>query len=184
MAPDHPFSRWVTALEVPPEGSHLSLVADAEERAALACLVRVPEIAGFTVELDLRPWRRGGLVVTGVIEAALTQVCVVSLEPFETALREEVEARYVPAGSAVLAADSAGGRRSRHAADLDAPDELIDGKADVGALAAEFLALGLDPYPRKPSVELPVEMSGEPAATSRPFAALAALRTRGSRGQK
>ena len=30
------------------------------------------------------------------------------------------------------------------------PDAIVDGKIDLGALAAEFLALGLDPYPRKP----------------------------------
>ena len=34
----------------------------------------------------------------------------------------------------------------------DAPDPIVDGKIDLGALAAEFLALGLDPYPRKPGV--------------------------------
>ena len=30
------------------------------------------------------------------------------------------------------------------------PIRVIDGKIDLGALAAEFFALGLDPYPRKP----------------------------------
>ena len=30
---------------------------------------------------------------------------------------------------------------------------MIDGKIDLGALAAEFFALGLDPYPRKPGAE-------------------------------
>ncbi len=34
----------------------------------------------------------------------------------------------------------------------DPPDPIIDGKIDLGALAAEFFALGLDPYPRKPGV--------------------------------
>ena len=36
--------------------------------------------------------------------------------------------------------------------DEDEPDPIIDGKIDLGALAAEFFALGLDPYPRKPGV--------------------------------
>ena len=31
----------------------------------------------------------------------------------------------------------------------DAPDPIVDGKVDLGALAAEFIALALDPYPRK-----------------------------------
>ena len=35
-------------------------------------------------------------------------------------------------------------------ADEDEPDPIIGGKIDLGALAAEFFALGLDPWPRKP----------------------------------
>ena len=34
-------------------------------------------------------------------------------------------------------------------------EPLIDGKVDLGALATEFLILGLDPYPRKPGRDLP-----------------------------
>ena len=37
--------------------------------------------------------------------------------------------------------------------DVDAPDPIVDGKIDLGALAAEFMVLGLDPYPRKPGAE-------------------------------
>ena len=57
-------------------------------------------------------------------------------------------------------------------ADEDEPDPIIEGKIDVGALAAEFFALGLDPYPRKPGVEF-VALAESPPADS-PFAALAA----------
>ncbi len=35
----------------------------------------------------------------------------------------------------------------------DPPDPIVNGRIDLGQLAAEFLALGLDPYPRKPGVE-------------------------------
>ena len=45
----------------------------------------------------------------------------------------------------------------------------INGKIDLGALTAEFFALGLDPYPRKPGVEF-VAPPGEDASDS-PFAA-------------
>ena len=53
----------------------------------------------------------------------------------------------------------------------DPPDPIVDGKIDLGALAAEFLALGLDPYPRKPGVAFdPPEPQG---GRDSPFAALA-----------
>ena len=37
--------------------------------------------------------------------------------------------------------------------EYEPPDEIVNGKIDLGAVAAEFLALGLDPYPRKPGVD-------------------------------
>ena len=37
--------------------------------------------------------------------------------------------------------------------DYEPPDEIVNGQIDLGALTAEFLVLGLDPYPRKPGVD-------------------------------
>ena len=54
--------------------------------------------------------------------------------------------------------------------DDDEPDPIVDGKIDLGALAAEFFALGLDPYPRKPGVAFEPPAEPEPEAT--PFAVL------------
>ena len=56
------------------------------------------------------------------------------------------------------------------------PEPLIDGVVDLGALATEFLILGLDPYPRKPGAvfELPQDVKPDPG----PFAALAGLQGR------
>ncbi|MND03201.1 hypothetical protein D3C83_229160 [compost metagenome] len=56
---------------------------------------------------------------------------------------------------------------------------LHGGTVDLGALAAEFLVLGIDPYPRKPgaSFEAPAT-ADDPAA--HPFATLAALKKKGS----
>ena len=56
-------------------------------------------------------------------------------------------------------------------ADEDEPDPVIDGKIDLGALAQEFFALGLDPYPRKPGVAF--EQGAESAPADSPFSALA-----------
>ena len=52
---------------------------------------------------------------------------------------------------------------------------LIGGAVDLGALAVEFLMLGLDPYPRKPGAvfeEPPQDRKAEAGA----FAALAKLK--------
>src|SRR5271156_3377550 len=59
------------------------------------------------------------------------------------------------------------------------PEPLIGGVVDLGALATEFLILGLDPYPRKPGAvfELPQDVKPEPG----PFAALAGLKDKHGR---
>ena len=45
---------------------------------------------------------------------------------------------------------------------------------DLGAVATEFLLLGIDPYPRKPGAVFDAPPAGDPS--SHPFAALAALK--------
>ena len=55
-------------------------------------------------------------------------------------------------------------------ADEDEPDPIVDGRIDIGALAAEFFALGLDPYPRKAGVAF--ERPAEPEGEATPFSAL------------
>jgi hypothetical protein len=53
----------------------------------------------------------------------------------------------------------------------DQPDPIVEGRIDLGALAAEFMALGLDPYPRKPGAAF--APPAEAAGADSPFEALA-----------
>ncbi len=62
----------------------------------------------------------------------------------------------------------------RKLTDEDPPEPLVGGSIDLGALAVEAVALGLDPFPRKPGAE-PVDLTIGDAGES-PFAALAALK--------
>ncbi len=61
----------------------------------------------------------------------------------------------------------------------DPPDPILDDTIDLGAVAVEFMVLGLDPYPRKPGVHFDDMVIGEkdaPAPSA--FAALARLKDR------
>src|SRR5262249_62155601 len=62
---------------------------------------------------------------------------------------------------------------------VDEPAVLAGGVIALGAIAAEFLILGLDPYPRKPDAIFQASAVGEDPA--HPFAALAALKKRQGR---
>ncbi len=62
----------------------------------------------------------------------------------------------------------------------DLPDPIVNGRIDLGALAAEILVLSLDPYPRKPGAAFadPTPEAAEPPEAS-PFAMLRDLGRKG-----
>jgi uncharacterized metal-binding protein YceD (DUF177 family) len=172
MASEAPFSRKVRVDALPNEGLALTIEADADERAALAALCRLPAIAELAARFVLQRAGRAGVRVTGNVHAEFTQTCVVSLEPFAATLDEPVEARFAPPAAKSAARRGATRRRAEIVAldGEDPPDPIVDGAIDLGALAAEFLALGLDPYPRKPGASFaPPEPEGGAAS---PFAVL------------
>lgn len=176
MTNDVPFSRLVRAEPLPKDGLNQKIEADAAERAALAALNGLPAIAKLTANLTLRKSGRDGVRVTGEVHAELTQTCVVSLEPFEVVVDEPVDVRFAAPREVETA------RRKEAEAkvdvanfddDIDPPDPIVDGKIDLGALAAEFMALALDPYPRKPGADFDQPDLQEPKDL--PFDALADL---------
>ena len=168
-----PFSRQVKVDALPADGLSQTIEATADERAALAALNHLPAIVSLTASFTARRSGRGGVHVTGDVRAEVTQVCVVSLEPFAATVDEAVDVRFAPAEAAEAAR-----RVKEDDAEMvevggeDPPDPIVDGKIDLGALAAEFFALGLDPYPRKPGVAFdpPEEAQGGEESA---FAALA-----------
>jgi len=176
MTEAQPLTRIVRIDALPKEGQAVTIDATAAEREALAKLYDLPAIAALTATLRVEPAGRGGARVTGEVRGELTQICVVSLEPFATTVEEPVDVRFAPAADEDSARRAARESLTLSVADEDDPDPVVDGRIDLGALAAEFFALGIDPYPRKPGAQFvtPVEQ----AAPDSPFAALAARRTR------
>lgn len=153
---------------VGPSGRQERIVATAAECAALARRFGIPGIAAFEAVLSLSPDRDGAIRAEGRIEAAVTQSCVVSLEPVEQRVSAPVVLRFLPPGA-------------EPDEDPESPDEIeTDGDMlDLGEAVAEQLALALDPYPRHPDAALPPEATEAPAPEPprpSPFAALARLR--------
>ncbi|MGH6665701.1 MAG: YceD family protein [Pseudolabrys sp.] len=157
--------------DIPDTGLHLEIEAPAAARDAVAELAGLRDLPQLTAVFDLT--RQGaGVHVTGRVSAKVGQNCVVTLEPVENAVEETIDLDFAPS-QAVATDKNAKTTRKRAAAD-DPPEPLVDGALDLGALATEFLILGIDPYPRKVGVEFAapkVEDAGE-----HPFAALQALK--------
>ncbi|HEY8567338.1 MAG TPA: DUF177 domain-containing protein [Beijerinckiaceae bacterium] len=168
-----PLTHPVPVDRLPALGTEVTVEASEAERAALAQDFGIPAIKVLTGRFRVKALPGGqGVKVTGRVRGEVTQICVVTLDPFDGALDEEVDVDFVPAGDPRRRPDPAPDDEEQ-----DAPDEIVDGRIDLGALTAEFLALGLDPYPRKPGVDF-VQEAG-PALES-PFAALAKLKGEGS----
>lgn len=146
--------------------SEFLVEADTAECAAIARRLHIPAVHSLACRFSLH--RDGSRVAArGVLQAVVVQDCVVSLEAFESELREDFEVVFVPSGSEANPED-----------DLLGLDEVPyeNGIIDLGEATVEQLALGLDPYPRRPDATLP---SADPREEpEHPFAALARRRPR------
>ena len=96
MTEERLFSRVVRVDALPREGQVVTIEATPTEREELASFYRLPAIAALTATLRLEPWGRGGARVTGSVHGELTQVCIVSLEPFPATVDEDVDVRFAP----------------------------------------------------------------------------------------
>jgi uncharacterized metal-binding protein YceD (DUF177 family) len=167
MTQDLPLSRPLSVDAIPGLGLDMVVEAKDTERALLARaygLVSIDRLVG-TFRID----KRGRTVhVTGTVKATVMQTCVVSLEPFPAEVDETVEVKFVEPPTRER--DEEG----EHEVQLDAPDPIVGGRIDLGAVTAEFLSLALDPYPRKPGTDF---AWGAPEADEEsPFAGLAGLK--------
>lgn len=193
-AGEPPFSRPFSVDELlrrPDEPVKIEAASD--ELAAVAREDGLVAVGALAAEFKIA--RQGKEIrVTGEVRAHVTQECVVTLEPFDSDIVEPVDVRFAFAPAPAAPEPKAGERMSRrrsaqaqerrgpppapefpeHEQD-DPPDPIVDGKIDLGALAAEFMALGLDPYPRKPGAEFQ-EIHADESASESPFAGLARLK--------
>jgi hypothetical protein len=166
----------VTVEEVAETGQHFDLVADAPVRAAIAKMAGLRDLPRFEANFDVT--RRGsGLHVVGSISATVGQNCVVTLEPLANEVEETIDLIFEPPQQLAEASDPDGQKRG---VKWDDPEPLVGGVIDLGALATEFLILGLDPYPRKPGAVF--EAPQDAKRDQGPFAALGRLAKRQDNG--
>ncbi len=157
------------------DGVTRTLTPDEEARQAIARRLDLRELPSFAAEIRVMPWRSGGAVLTGHIEADVVQTCVVTLEPVPAHVADDFEVRYLPPS---MIEPVKPGEELEFDAEDDDPPEALEGPdgtlIDAGEVAVQYLSLALDPYPRKPGAELPDEAKGE--AEPSPFAVLEKLK--------
>jgi hypothetical protein len=160
-------------------GQQFALAADAEVRAGIAQMVGLRDLPRLEADFDVSRQGADGLRVIGRVSATVGQNCVVTLEPLANEIEETVDLIFMPSAAADPAPAESDEDDGVRDGKWDDPEPLIGGQIDLGALATEFLILGLDPYPRKPGAVFEPPRDFQPEES--PFAALAG-RTKGRDG--
>jgi hypothetical protein len=150
-----PVSFPVHVARLPQKGVSLTIEADSVQLAALAEEHGLLSVKDWRAELEVKPWKRNGVKIAGRVRADIVQACVVTLDPLDAHIDEAVEGLFLPE-------DSKLGREGfGHAGEIlldadgpDSPETFSGDTVDAGALAEQFFALAIDPYPRKPGVSL------------------------------
>lgn len=169
--PAAPWSVLVKLADITETGRRVTVEADAAARGALAGALGVDSVQRAGATFDLSAWGRDGVHVAGRVTATVSQSCVVTLEPVVNEISEDVDVDFAPEPAAVARPKS----EEEAPSSIEGPDPLVGDSIDVGALATEYLILGVDPHPRKPGIAFDAPKA-EDAAEGSPFAALAALK--------
>ena len=147
----------------------IEIDADAQERAALAKrfdLIGIEKLTGkFTIRRDA-----AGIVAEGRVAAAVTQTCSITGDPLPATIDEPVALRFV--------AEEDSGQDEVELGDSDIDVIPYDGGTiDLGEVAAETMALALDPFPRGPNAEVLLKEAGVLSEEQAgPFGVLAGLK--------
>ena len=169
MTPE--FSRPIDAETISETPRQVEIGADETERRRLAGRFRLKSIERLAAHVKLS--RRAGIIhAEGEVDAAVVQSCVVTEEPLPAEIVAPFAVRFVPDAYAAA-----------HDEDVELSAEDCDTlpleghQIDLGELAAETLALALDPYPRSADADAAMREAGaEGEAGTGPFAGLQALK--------
>lgn len=182
--PQGALSHNVDVTRLPSKGLNVVLEPDEEARNNLAAQCDVVSISEFSAQLNVKSWHKDGVRVSGSLNAALVQSCIITLEPVPEQINTQIDAVFVPSTSKLAKPNiNAETRELIVEAEGDDVPELFElPNLDVGAVAAEFFALELDPYPKSPNAEESAgtvaqdDAESESDAAENPFAALAKIR--------
>jgi uncharacterized metal-binding protein YceD (DUF177 family) len=176
MSPNKPASKlpWsvpVALSDIPENGRRFDLTADEATRSEVAKIAGLRSLPRLQATFDVARQGSQALRVDGEVSATVGQNCVVTLEPIDNEVREEVSLVFAPPEAPSPGQDD---DDDAEVIDPGEPEPLEGDMIDLGALATEFLIVGIDPYPRKPGATFEPPTVEDDSA--HPFAALAALK--------
>lgn len=173
---------------IPREGTTKTITADDAICAALASRYDLYSVNDLSCDIKVKPQSdKMTFHVTGIINGQITQKSIISGDEVPTKIHYDFEAWYQDQSKIASFQDAQKGKSNDDqdefeiADEKDAPEILHNGIIDLGDIAAEFLGLTLDDYPRtieeKEGTGDHIEINPQDAKPN-PFAALAGLKTK------
>ncbi|MBR0983326.1 YceD family protein [Bradyrhizobium liaoningense] len=166
----------IIVAQIPDTGLHRKLEASAAERQAMAEVAGLREVVSAQADFDVVPRSGGRVQVTGSVRARIGQTCVVTLDPIESEIEEEVDLVFAPEAEVRKMADliEEGQDDAEPPEVVDPPEAIASGIIDLGRIATDALFLAIDPYPRKEGAVFEAEVTAVDPE-DHPFAVLKAL---------
>lgn len=170
-----PWSWPVNVAQIPEAGLHAAFEATEAQRAALAAVAGLRDVTRAAAVFELSHAGGAKVRVRGRVTAQVGQTCVVTLDPIESAIDEEVDLMFAPEADIPRLAALIDAAAAQDDEIPDAPEPIENGVIDLGRVATDALFLGIDPYPRKPGAAFDrPSVAADP--DDHPFAALKGLR--------
>lgn len=171
-----PLNWTLAAAEVPAAAREMGRAATQDERAATAAQLGLLACDRLEAVYTVAPSGRGRYRLAGRCEAAVTQACVVTLEPVPAILSLPLDVTFAPEAEAPSskAADEEG---EVEVSSLPEIEPIENGELAIGRVVFETLAAGLNPYPRKPDAAFDWHDRLQSDGKANPFAVLAKLKS-------
>lgn len=163
------FSRIVDLTLANESVVHHDFKALEEEMAALSKRFDVETLAHVDTQLTVSPHALGHHI-KGQVSAALQQTCVVTGQPLNNTVEAEIDFLAISDGTD-LDLESI-----EEAYRVEEADTVDPSSFDVGELAAQYLSLAIDPFPRAPGAQLDTALAGD--RRDNPFSVLAQLKNK------
>lgn len=168
-------SRLISVADLPAHGREVLIKPSVLELTEIAKYCELVAISYFDATFLASRSTEARIIVKGNLQARVVQNCSITLNAFDELVHVEISQIYALRNA--LAKEQV----EIVVSEPDPPEPTITGVIDFGALALEYFILNLDPHPRSPNASFEMEtceVSTETleSETSKPFAALAALK--------
>jgi Large ribosomal RNA subunit accumulation protein YceD len=169
---------WDHAIsDIPETGLTLERDASADELLEIARALDLIACTTLKAAYSIVPMSGGRYRLHGRLQAAISQACVVTLDPVDSTVEETFAATFWPEK------DVPRPRGGEIDIDEEAdPEPIVAGQLAVGRVVFESLAAAIDHFPRRPDAELDRRSSGASeraeGTPEGPFAVLAGIKSK------